>query len=112
MEKTTTTSKGQLVNIEEQPRYYYYIILDGKVKKVQRKVKNFQHFLDLGITVFAWKSVNEKTKIEEINYSVDLEDYKKNKPAHISRQSQTDAILALQAQGLTAEEIVLKLLNK
>lgn len=101
------TAKATIKELTTKPRYFYYIIENGKELKVQRSI-SLDDFSDKDVTVYHYTAKNKDGVIED-KYSVSLEDYKANRPA--GHKSISDKMRALKAQGLSDSDIIALLMK-
>jgi hypothetical protein len=91
--------------INDKPKYYYYIELEGQELKVQRDVQP-EKFEDKDVTLYHYQ-VTDKDGNTVDKYAMSLDEYRANKPA--AQRLTKDNLQAMLDAGMTPAELIAKL---
>jgi hypothetical protein len=92
-------------DINEKPKYYYFIEKDGQELKVQRDVQP-EKFEDKDVTLYHYQVVDKDGNVVD-KYAMSLDEYKANKPT--AQRVTLNNMQAMLDNGLTPAELIAKL---
>lgn len=92
-------------DINDKPKYYYYIEQDGVELKVQRDVQP-EKFENKDVTLYRYQ-ITDKDGDTVDKYAMSLDEYKANRPA--AQRLTKDNLQAMLDAGMTPAELIAKL---